>query len=99
MTRIRFAPGVVEDLERIAAYLRDHESEHAEERAEEIVSAFDVLAGNPLIGCPVHGDSRELVMSRGSHGDVALYRYVDVTDTVIVMALRAQREAGYARDA
>lgn len=99
MTRIRFAPGVIEDLERIAAYLRDHESEHAEERAEEIVSAFDVLAGNPLIGRPIHGDNRELVMGRGSRGDVALYRYVDVTDTVIVMALRAQREAGYARDA
>ncbi len=38
-------------------------------------------------------------MGRGSHGYVAVYRYVDVTDTVIVMALRAQREAGYARDA
>ncbi|MEB1529750.1 type II toxin-antitoxin system RelE/ParE family toxin [Xanthomonas sp. WHRI 7945] len=99
MTRIRFAPGVIEDLERIAAYLRDHESEHAEERAEEIVSAFDVLAGNPLIGRPIHGDNRELVMGRGSHGYVALYRYVDVTDTVVVLALRAQREAGYARDA
>lgn len=99
MTRIRLVPGVIEDLERIAAYLRDHESEHAEERAEEIASAFDVLAGNPLIGRPVHGDHRALVMGRGSHGDVALYRYVDVTDTVVVMALRAQREAGYARDA
>ncbi|WP_229017678.1 hypothetical protein [Xanthomonas translucens] len=69
------------------------------QRAEQIVSAFDVLAGNPLIGRPVHGDSRELVMGRGSRGDVALYRYVDVTDTVIVLAIRAQRAAGYARDA
>ncbi len=69
------------------------------QRAEEIVSAFDVLAGNPLIGRPVHGDSRELVMGRGSRGDVALYRYVDVTDTVVVLAIRVQRAAGYARDA
>ncbi|UKE72343.1 type II toxin-antitoxin system RelE/ParE family toxin [Xanthomonas graminis] len=99
MTRIRIGPGVIEDLERIAAYLRDHESAHAEERAEEIVSAIDVLAGNPLIGRLVHGDSRELVMGRGSRGDVALYRYVDVTDTVVVLAIRAQRAAGYARDA
>ncbi|MBB4126633.1 plasmid stabilization system protein ParE [Xanthomonas translucens] len=98
MARIRLGPGVIEDLERVAAYLRDHESAHAEDRAEEIVSAFDVLAGNPLIGHPVHGDSRELVMGRGSRGYVALYRYVDVTDTVIVLAIRAQREAGYARD-
>lgn len=99
MTRVRLGPGVIEDLERIAAYLRDHEIEHAEERADEIVSALDVLAGNPLIGRPVQRDNRELLMGRGSHGYVALYRYVDVTDTVIVMGIRAQREAGYARDA
>lgn len=99
MTRIRLGPGVVEDLERIAADMRDHESEHVKARAEEVVSAFDVLAGNPLIGHPVHADKRELVMGRGSRGYVALYRYVDVTDTVVVMALRAQREAGYAREA
>ncbi len=80
-------------------HLREHESANAEQRSEEIVSAFDVLAGNPLIGRPVHGDKRELVVGRGSHGYVALYRYVDVTDTVVVMAIRAQREAGYARDA
>ncbi|MEA9564334.1 MULTISPECIES: type II toxin-antitoxin system RelE/ParE family toxin [unclassified Xanthomonas] len=99
MTHIRLVTGVIEDLERIDAHLRDHESVHAAERPEEIVSAFDVLAGNPLIGRPVHADHSELVMGRGSHGYVAVYRYVDVTDTVIVMALRAQREAGYARDA
>ncbi|KAB7772514.1 type II toxin-antitoxin system RelE/ParE family toxin [Xanthomonas maliensis] len=98
MTRIGLGFGVIEDLERIAAYLREHESEHAEERAEEIVSALDVLRSNPLIGRPVHGEQRELVMGRGSHGYVALYRDVDVTDTVVVMALRAQREAGYTRD-
>ncbi|TAA44052.1 type II toxin-antitoxin system RelE/ParE family toxin [Pseudoxanthomonas winnipegensis] len=97
MTRIRLGPGVIEDLERIAAYLRDHESEHAGDRAEDIVSALDVLTGNPLIGRPAHGDSRELVIGRGSRGYLALYRYVDVTDTVVVLALRAQREAGYAR--
>jgi hypothetical protein len=30
---------------------------------------------------------------------VALYRYVAVTDTVVVLAIRAQRERGYAGDA
>lgn len=98
MTRIRLGPGVIEDLERIATYLRQHEVEHAEERAEEIINALNVLSGNPRIGHPVHREARELVMGRASHGYVALYRYVDVTDTVVVMAIRAQREAGYARD-
>ncbi|MDR6993114.1 type II toxin-antitoxin system RelE/ParE family toxin [Luteimonas sp. 3794] len=99
MTQIRLVPDALEDLERIATYLRQHEIEDAEERAEEIVSALDVLAGNPRIGRPVLRGRRELVIGRHSHGYVALYRYVDVTDTVIVLAIRAQREAGYERDA
>lgn len=98
MTRIFLGPGAIEDLERIAAHLRQHEVEHAEERANEIVSALDVLAGSPLMGRPVRMDSRELVVGRGSHGYVALYRYVDLTESVVVLAIRAQREGGYARD-
>ncbi len=38
---------------------------------------------------------RELVIGRRSHGYVALYRYVPEIDTVFVLALRGQREAGY----
>lgn len=98
VTRIRLGPGVIEDLERIAGHLRHHEIDNAETRADEIVSALDVLAGNPLIGRPVRQDRRELVIGRGSHGYLALYRYVAVADIVVVMAIRAQREGGYARN-
>ncbi len=98
MTRIRLSAGVMEDLDRIADYLRNHEIEHAETRADEIINALDVLAGNPMIGRPVHQDKRELVIGRGSRGYVALYRYVAVTNTVVVVAIRAQREGGYAHD-
>lgn len=87
------------DLDRIADCLRHHESEHAQIRADDIISALDVLAGNPLIGRPAHHDKRALVMGRGTHVQVALYRYVAVTDTVVVLAIRAQREGGYAHDA
>ena len=99
MTRIRLGGVVMADLDRIADYLRHHESEHADTRADEIISALDVLAGNPLIGRPAHQDKRELVIGRGSQGYVALYRYVAVTDTVVVLAIRAQREGGHAHDA
>jgi hypothetical protein len=37
----------------------------------------------------------ELVIGRGSHGHVALYRYVAEMDLVLVLAIRAPREAGY----
>ena len=98
MTRIRLGSGVLEDLERIAAWLRHQEVDHAQTRADEIVGALDVLAGNPLIGRPVHEDKRELVMGRDTRGYVALYRYIPVIDTALVLAIRAQREGGYARD-
>jgi plasmid stabilization system protein ParE len=98
MARIRLSPGVIEDFARIASHLRHHEIGNAGARSEEIIGALDVLAGNPLIGRPVHQDQRELVIGRDAHGYVALYRYIAAVDTVFVLAVRAQRESGYVRD-
>ena len=98
MASIRLGPGVLEDLRRIATHLRHHGIGNADARADEIISALDVLAGNPLIGRPAGEDRHELVIGRGSHGHVALYRHVVVADTVFVLAVRAQRKGGYARD-
>ena len=64
-------------------------------RIQEIVEAISVLASNPLIGRLVGQNNRELVIGRRSRGYVALYRYIDAIDTVFVLALRAQKEAGY----
>jgi hypothetical protein len=38
---------------------------------------------------------RELVIGRDARGYVALYRYAPEIDTVFVLAIRSQREAGY----
>jgi len=46
----------------------------------------------------VRGGKRELVIGRGSRGYVALYRYVSKIDTVFLLAVRSQREAGYKRE-
>ena len=43
MAGVRLTPGVIEDLDRIVAHLHQHGSEGAETRADEIISAFDVL--------------------------------------------------------
>lgn len=98
MARVEFLSGVYEDLQRVISHLEQHEAEHVQERLGELVSASDVLTSNPLIGRRVGDDRRELVMGRGARGYVALYRYVTSLDTVFVLAIRAQREGGYARD-
>ncbi|QEE23189.1 type II toxin-antitoxin system RelE/ParE family toxin [Rhodanobacter glycinis] len=97
MTRIELAPEIGDDFERIVDHLVSHEVVHAASRLREIVEAIGVLETNPLIGWPAINDKRELVMGRGSHGYVALYRYVERLDTVFVLAVRGQREAGVAR--
>jgi plasmid stabilization system protein ParE len=53
------------------------------------------LVVSPLIGRPVERGRRELVIGLRSQGYVALYRFVASTDTVFILAIRNQREAGY----
>ena len=88
---------MVEDLDRIVDPLKRREIDCAEARAAEIISAFDVLADNPLIGRPTGDDERELVIGRGSQGYIALYRYLVLIDVALILAIRAQREGGYAQ--
>lgn len=97
MSRIELAPEVGDDLDRIVDHLVQHDIDDAPSRIREIIQAIAVLGQNPLIGRPAPEDKRELVIGRRSHGYVALYRYVAEIDTVFVLALRSQREAGYTR--
>lgn len=97
MSRIELAPEVGEDLDRIFDHLAQYESAAGPARIREIIQAIGVLEQNPLIGRPVYANKRELVIGRRSRGYVALYRYVPEIDTVFVLALRSQREAGYTR--
>ena len=97
MARIELAPEVGEDVERILDHLEQHEVDDAPARIGEIIQAIAVLEQNPLIGRPVDADKRELVIGRRARGYLALYQYVAEVDTVFVLALRSQREAGYTR--
>jgi plasmid stabilization system protein ParE len=97
MARIELAPEIHEDLDRIFDHLAQYNLDEAPARIADIISALDVLERNPLIGRPVERDKRELVIGRGSRGYIALYRYAAPIDTVFVLALRSQEEAGYTR--
>ena len=97
MARIELAPEVGDDLDRIFDYLARHDIGNAPARMREIIRAISVLETNPLIGRPARRDKHELIIGRPTHGYVALYRYVPEVDTVFILALRSQREAGYKR--
>ena len=97
MSRIEFAPAVTDDFDRILSHLTSHDVADAPERVLDIVAAIGALERNPLIGRPLRGNRRELVIGRAAWGYVALYRYVAALDTVFVVAIRSQSEAGYAR--
>lgn len=95
MSRIELAPEVGDDLDRILEHLFAHQGTNPPSHIEDIIKAIDVLERNPLIGRPARADLRELVIGRRARGYVALYRYVAELDTVFVLAIRGQKEAGY----
>ena len=95
MSVIELAVEIAEDFQRILDHLDIYQVENPGQRIQEIIKALNVLEYNPLIGHPTATDKRELVIGRFSHGYVALYRYVPEIDTVFVLAIRNQREAGY----
>jgi plasmid stabilization system protein ParE len=83
------------DLERLVTFLSNEEPAVALATSALVHGALQVLRTYPSIGRPVDGILRELVISRGSTGYLALYRYDARAEQVIVLALRHQREAGY----
>ena len=95
MARIEVAPGVFDDFDRFFDHIAQSDVESAPERIAGILQAVQVLASSPLIGRPVMGGKRELVIGRAARGYVALYRYAAGIDTVFILAMRSQRESGF----
>lgn len=98
MAQVEFGDGTGEDFDRILEHLLAHEAQAIDERVGAIIEACGVLARHPLIGRRRHDDKRELVIGSGARGYVALYRYVAASDLVVILAIRAQREKGFARE-
>ena len=97
MARIELASEVLDDFDRFIDHFLRFEVEDPPARIAEIIQALQISAHSPLIGRKVKGGRRELVIGQGSRGYVALYRFVTDIDTVFVLALRNQREAGFKR--
>jgi len=95
MTRWLVSVDAAQDLEELVDFLRTHQAEHAVQTIDLILNALNILEQHPEIGRPVSHHFRELIISRGKTGYVALYEFDKDSDVVLVLALRHQREAGY----
>ena len=95
MARIELAPEVLDDFDRFFEHMACFEVADVSGRLQDILDAIQVLTHSPMIGRPVAGGKRELVIGQGNRRYVALYRYLAEIDTAFVLALRAQRESGF----
>jgi plasmid stabilization system protein ParE len=83
------------DLARIALFLANDDSAACVRTMDLIREAISILTLHPLIGRPAPRDYRELVVSQGATGYIALYGYSQAADHVQVHGIRHQREAGF----
>ena len=98
MTVWVLAAEAVNDLERLADFLLVNLPDAAAGTGELILSALELLGTHPEIGRPTDHGLRELVISRGRTGYVALYEYDVQNDSAVVLRIRHQRELGYRTD-
>lgn len=95
MAEIAYSDRALQDLDRLTDFLLEADPASAPPTAALIVEAIEVLANHPLIGKPAEEGMRELLISRGRSGYVALYSYEEAEDAVLILSVRHQREAGY----
>ena len=95
MARLIYSREAFDHLERLVDFLLESDPAAALGTIELIEGAVLILKDHPLIGRPAETGLRELMISRGHSGYVALYSFERAFDTVLVLAIRHQREAGY----
>jgi plasmid stabilization system protein ParE len=95
MTRLVHSPEAANDLEELVDFLLASRPEHAVETVDLVLDALSVLERHPLMGRPVAQGMRELVISRGRSGYLALYAFDAAADVVFVLAIKHQREQDY----
>jgi len=95
LAQVIYSGRALDDLERLFQFLADHDPQIATDAAAAILSAVEMLAQHPLAGRRVESEVRELVISYGKTGYVALYRFLPVADQVRMLSFRHQRELDF----
>ena len=93
MARITYSERALRDLKRLQEFMTEQAGPAVAARAaESIMEAIDFLDRHPQVGRPAEHDLRELVISYGKTGYLALYRFDPAADHLRIMAIRHQRE-------
>jgi plasmid stabilization system protein ParE len=95
LAELIYSSQALSDLDRLTDFLLEADPASAPATTDLILEAVEVLANHPLIGRPVEEELRELIISRGTSGYVALYSYEEAEDAVLILTIRHQREVGY----
>ena len=95
MPGVFYSARALSDLDRLYDFLAFNDPAAALAVSAEILEATAILERHPFIGRPTSENLRELVISRGRSGSVALYRLVPEQDQVEILSIRHQLEAGY----
>lgn len=96
MPRLIWSPAALADVQRVYRFLANKNILAAREAVKAIRQSIVILEQRPEIGRPIEEmepEYREWPIAFGSGGYVALYRFSG--QSVIIVALRHQREAGY----
>jgi plasmid stabilization system protein ParE len=95
LAQIVYSRRALDDLERAIGFLAGQDAAVAAQAAAAIREAVEILSRHPLIGRPVEPPLRELVISFGKTGYLALYRFLPQRAQVRILGVRHQRELDY----
>jgi plasmid stabilization system protein ParE len=96
MAKLEYSLNALSDIKRLVAFLLDSDVIAALETFDIINEAIQILKRHPDIG---HATSvvsnRKLVISRGKTGYIAAYKFDKLTDIVVILAIKHQRESRF----
>ena len=95
MAQVIYTDNAIDDIARAFGFLAVSDPYSASAAVSAIRNAIDMLAEHPLIGRSIDEPLRELVISFGKSGYLALYRFRPERNEVRILALRHQRELDY----
>jgi len=93
MVKIEYSQDAQEDIVRLALFLLTVSPDSASDLFDVMEDGVMILSRHPKVGRLVtESGLRELVISHGKSGYIALYKFDELTQSVLIVAIKHQRE-------